>query len=272
MKIKHSISGFSLLELSIVLVIIGLIAGSIVAGSSMIRAAELRAVITEHEQFNTAINTFRDKYLGLPGDLKNAVKFWGAAAGGTADGYDATCGALDHTSPSTGTETCNGNGNNWPQDSNVSTERYERFRAWQHLANAELISGSYTGVHGASGVYNHVPGENSPASKLSGATWAFNSNSTPITSSTNHYDATSNFKMELRNNDATGYQTITTKEAWNIDKKTDDGKPGQGKVGTYNTTLQPNCATTAVNATAEYNLTDDSPACSLIFFVTGSFQ
>jgi len=66
-------AGFSLLELSIVLVIIGLIAGGIVAGSSMIRAAELRAVLTELTQYQTATNTFRDKYLGLPGDLRNAT-------------------------------------------------------------------------------------------------------------------------------------------------------------------------------------------------------
>jgi|GEM_PF-3995865 len=60
--------GFSLLELSI-----GLIAGGIVAGAAMIRAAELRALITEQEQYKTAVNTFRDKYLGLPGDLKAMV-------------------------------------------------------------------------------------------------------------------------------------------------------------------------------------------------------
>src|SRR5690348_1121410 len=86
--------GFSLLELSIVLVIIGLITGGITAGRTIVRAAELRSMITDINKYKSAIYTFREKYNAVPGDMKNAVKYWGAAAGGTADGVDATCVAL----------------------------------------------------------------------------------------------------------------------------------------------------------------------------------
>src|SRR6478736_3210874 len=68
--------GFSLVELSIVLVILGLLTGGILAGQSLIRAAELRAVGTEYGRYATATQTFRDKYLALPGDFKDATRFW----------------------------------------------------------------------------------------------------------------------------------------------------------------------------------------------------
>lgn len=133
---------FSLVELSIVLVILGLLVGGVLAGQSLIRAAELRAVSTEYSRYTAAVNSFKDKYFAIPGDMNNAVRFWGAQAGGTADGSNTTCEAL--TTPATGTATCNGNGDG--QVHQVSTGWYERFRLWQHLANAGLIEGSYSGI------------------------------------------------------------------------------------------------------------------------------
>ncbi len=53
-------NGFSLVELSIVLVILGLPTGGILAGQSLIRAAELRSVSTEYNRFVTATQSFRD--------------------------------------------------------------------------------------------------------------------------------------------------------------------------------------------------------------------
>src|ERR1700735_3583176 len=61
--------GFTLIELSIVLVIIGLIVGGILVGQDLIKAAETRAQISQIEKYNSAVNTFRGKFGGLPGDL-----------------------------------------------------------------------------------------------------------------------------------------------------------------------------------------------------------
>ena len=93
--------GFSLVELSIVLVILGLLTGGILAGQSLVRASELRAVSSEYQRYATAMHAFRDKYFAIPGDMTNATKFWGDDATACADGAvaDGTPG------------TCNGNGN-----------------------------------------------------------------------------------------------------------------------------------------------------------------
>ena len=62
-------SGFTLIELSIVLVIIGLIVGGILTGQSLIKAAEIRATLSQVEKYNTATRTFQNKYSSLPGDI-----------------------------------------------------------------------------------------------------------------------------------------------------------------------------------------------------------
>src|SRR6201999_103149 len=70
---RTSEQGFTLIELSIVLVIIGLIVGGVLVGQDLIRAAEIRATLTQVEKFNTAVNTFYGKYGALPGDMNNGV-------------------------------------------------------------------------------------------------------------------------------------------------------------------------------------------------------
>jgi prepilin-type N-terminal cleavage/methylation domain-containing protein len=72
---RSSQAGFTLIELSIVLVIIGLIAGGVLVGQDLIRAAEIRSQIDQLDAYDAAVNTFRGKYNGLPGDLSTAANF-----------------------------------------------------------------------------------------------------------------------------------------------------------------------------------------------------
>lgn len=77
---------FTLIELSIVLVIIGLIAGGVLAGRELIRAAQLRGDISAVEKFDRAVNAFRLKYNCLPGDCMNAGNFFSFPSPENGDG------------------------------------------------------------------------------------------------------------------------------------------------------------------------------------------
>lgn len=75
-------NGFTLIELSIVLVIIGLVSAGVLVGRDLIRAAEIRGDIAEIEKLKVAVSTFRGKYNCIPGDCKDAASlFTGATSG-----------------------------------------------------------------------------------------------------------------------------------------------------------------------------------------------
>lgn len=244
--------GFSLVELSIVLVILGLLTGGILAGQSLIRAAELRAVTTEVDRYVAAINSFRDKYFAAPGDMTNATKFWGDQASGT--------GACP-TSDTDGTPgTCNGNGDG------IVYMIGERHRAWQQLAMAGLIEGSYTGIPNVTSAGPN-PGENAPRSKISNAGWDY------LYYSRNNYswsDGSTQQRQELRLGvflstwtDLYDVPVLKPEEMWNLDTKMDDGKPALGKAFTRAAT---NC-TTALTINADYLLSEPGKTCGFIYTI-----
>ena len=76
-KQHNNKSAFTLIELSIVLVIIGLIVGGVLTGRDLIKAAEIRKGVTELEQMATAVKTFELKYNCVPGDCANSSNLFG---------------------------------------------------------------------------------------------------------------------------------------------------------------------------------------------------
>jgi len=71
-------SGFTLIELSIVLVVIGLIVGGVIAGQSLMRSSQLQSIISDQAKYVEAAKQFREKYGFWPGDFPNATTSWGA--------------------------------------------------------------------------------------------------------------------------------------------------------------------------------------------------
>ena len=69
-------NAFTLIELSIVLVIIGLLVGGVLVGQDLIQAGKIRAAVSEIQEINTAVNTYRLKYNAIPGDHNDAFAFF----------------------------------------------------------------------------------------------------------------------------------------------------------------------------------------------------
>jgi prepilin-type N-terminal cleavage/methylation domain-containing protein len=259
--ILPSSAGFTLIELSLVLLIIGLISGGVLVGMDLIRSAQLRSVARDIEMFQAAINSFRGKYNALPGDIVNATQFWPE---------ENATHAICIVTPSTDTKTCNGNGNGM-----VEGNTYESFRFWQHLANANLISGTYTGVAGSATIGDHDPNVNAPASKISGAGYSafWSGNTAGVSSGTSWmFDGIYANVIEFGKCGAWDciLPAITPTEMYSIDLKLDDGKPGMGRVVTRPNDVSghPECVngTNSQTSTATYKTdTVTSVACGFIY-------
>src|SRR5712672_3878827 len=79
-------AGFTLVEIAIVLVIIGLLLGGILKGQEMITQAKIKNVIADMSGVSAAMYGYQDRYKSLPGDDNKANARWGTTASGNGDG------------------------------------------------------------------------------------------------------------------------------------------------------------------------------------------
>ncbi len=120
---RRNQSGFTLIEIAIVLVIIGLLLGGVLKGQEMINSAKVKNFAQDFRNVPVFIYGFQDKYRALPGDHTTIAA--------------AIPGATQATTPAT----TQGNGRidgNW----NSSTLTDESVLFWQHVRLAGLAAGS----------------------------------------------------------------------------------------------------------------------------------
>ena len=70
MRTQH---GFTLVELSISLLVIGLLIGGVMVGRDMIKSAQMRSVVSQLDSYTGAMRTFELKYGYLPGDIPPSI-------------------------------------------------------------------------------------------------------------------------------------------------------------------------------------------------------
>ena len=128
--------GFTLIELSIVLVIIGFIVGGILVGKDLINSAATRQQIAQITQFQSAVYTFKGKYDGqIPGDMsKSEAAMYGFTTRSGIQGRGDNNGLI---------EGYNSN-NGYPEESDIFSGETALF--WNDLATAKLIPGNYVGT------------------------------------------------------------------------------------------------------------------------------
>ncbi len=217
---------FTLIELSIVLVIIGLIVGGILVGRDLINASAVRAQIQQIEQFNTSARAFYGKYNYLPGDIPDpyATNF-GFKPRGTLLGQGDGNGTLEGI-----------NGSN--QNFGIALDNGETVLFWVDLSQANLI--------------NYIFSKATAAVTISSISSTNLSNYFPkaLINSGNYIYAYSRFSSYLNvSNDnvfglaaVSGVSTVNScgdcmqstpglsvHQAYSIDKKIDDGLPQSGK-------------------------------------------
>ena len=273
-------SGFTLVELAIVLVIIGLIIGGVLAGQQLIRNAEIQSVANEFSTLQAAMNTFRVRYNALPGDMRNATSIWGAA-----DPDPTLCPDTD----SGDKRTCNGNGDKRVWTLITGDDNEELLRIWQHLSNAELVNGTFSGVPRMPQGFE--PSYNVPRSKISSAAaWftVFMPNFTPAVQTdmggAMDFLFYGQYGQVLILGDivpvtAAGFDmpvgpVFSPSELRALDQKMDDGRPGLGMVKSWapitgldalGVPADNACATSTDPAIADYNADDDSARCAAAF-------
>src|SRR3989441_11126607 len=90
--------GFTLVEIAIVLVIIGLLLGGILKGQEMITQAKIKNIVNDFNGVTVAVTSYQDRYRAIPGDDRNASTRWTVQAPASGNG-DGVMAGRDHTPP-----------------------------------------------------------------------------------------------------------------------------------------------------------------------------
>jgi len=221
-------TGFTLVELAIVLMIIGLLIGGILRGQELLNNSRISATIQQVKAYEAATITFADTYQALPGDFAGAVN----RLPGCQTGNTNFC--------------INGNGNSIVGVNNsdsatfqggVATgERAETTMFWKHMALAHLISGVIPSANPTVPVW----GETHPGGKLRGGYNVLymtgignifvNSPSGTWLRLQGPSTRTFGNPTACTTSPCASTEATSPKEAWQIDTKMDDGMPNTGSV------------------------------------------
>ena len=215
--------GFTLIELSIVLVIIGLIISGVLTGQDLILAAKIRSTVSQYQSFDTAAKAFENKYGYLPGDIPSSTAeafgftyvIGGNATQGDGDGYIG---------------------------STVSLASAEGVMFWTDLYQANLIPNALTDLTaGAAWTVSDAVAASLPTlfplAKIGGGNYFWVAT---YTDGFNYYGIgpiTSDTVSSSTAGPTMAAGGLSPVQAYDIDVKVDDGVPTTGIVQSINTSV-----------------------------------
>ncbi|MCC7546919.1 MAG: prepilin-type N-terminal cleavage/methylation domain-containing protein [Burkholderiales bacterium] len=187
----HTNRGFTLIEIAIVLVVIGLLLGGVLKGQELITGAKVRNLIAQQDGIKAAFFGFQDRFRAIPGDYTAA-----------SSNINCTGGCPD------------GNGNGRIEKGSGGAP-HEEIYLWAHLTGAGFLNGNYSATSGVASVTD----ENTPKSPY-GAHLEFSHDGIYGT-------GTPGTPSALKHNLKTGH-LIPVEILAEIDRKIDDGRPDSG--------------------------------------------
>jgi prepilin-type N-terminal cleavage/methylation domain-containing protein len=243
-NIKSYNNGFTILEISIVLVIVGLLVAGVLGGQEIIKSMKINGTIAQMNEITAAANSFKLKYDSLPGDMPDATDYWG---------INSDCPNQMFELPEK--TTCNGNGDGTLGNTENPSERSF---FWHHLSNSDMFNNILLNIesffYAAKSSYNEKV--------FISATTGMHEYVRPelrqdvIT----YFLATQEGVEEYIN---LGWSAFTPEDAKTLDSKIDDSMPTTGNVSTENL-YGPSSA--CINSTnpIDYDINNDSNKCALI--------
>lgn len=261
---KSAISGVTLVEMSVVLVIIAFVLLAVMKGQELVHKSRMDSAVADLQKYKIAAQQFREKYYYLPGDISNPTQYISSTA----------CANV------AAANSCAGNGDG--QILRAAGSREESLRAWQHLALTEMITGSYSGrrcnnygtapvlttpsscaASTSKVIQNLGDGtDNIPPSKLEyetggkGGYWMAYGSPLGSTSFVGNYVLLGRDPVSVLTDTALN-GIISPKNAAAIDRKIDDSNSQTGVLFGVNSAAAP----TACNTGGNYDFDDDTQSC-----------
>lgn len=230
---RYRTRGFTLIEMSIVLLLISLIIGAIIGGRAMMAGSAVHTVIKDSQNYLQAVQMFKTKYNALPGDFTGATARWNSIEA-----------------------TANGNGDG------IITTATEGLRAWQHLNLSGILEeGDYTGS-GALALETNLPKAHvydGVGYQLAGSLSVFGINRGNV------------LLFGKVNTTELTYGALLSKDAQAVDKKIDDGNADEGMIlaASGKENVAAGCTDGLWNAAppVAYDLMDTEGKCYVVFLL-----
>ena len=257
---KKNVAGFTLVELAIVMIIIGLLIGGILKGQQLVANARMAGLVTKIREIDTANLTFLDVYRAVPGDMKNATT---RLPGCTADSHciNGNGDRILGIGPITYTT-------HQPWMDVAATIESENVQYWKHLALAGMIGG----LNGGAAEIDW--GQTHPTAVMRGGFHARSSVAPPGHGSMNGLTLVFRNYLDGAWHCGGGESTgdgcaVDPFEAYRIDQKMDDGQAYSGVVQSISGNWSYGCglANTGRNGPDGYDRNGTERLCDMMFKV-----